>query len=416
VSRTTFAAGQPAAWHIFATGSRLGWAAGLGEYSVGPADQSIIEHLQTAGEHVMWANRESRPPTLAWPGWSATRATLRGWADELATTQRNDVRRRIARDAASAISGLAPQLGYQTAGDTAPRATCDAAYVRLGFELGYGQQAMLVADEAVRNADRRASVAPRQDALSHLRTVVSLLINYDQIRVASGRCADLRDVRTLVERVLATNANDVAAQAATATAAWELANERIAILRNDGPTVAAPTPIPQATAPSRPPPAAPPAVPAPGGTPPIRVRTDGYYVARNLSGGLLAIRFLSDRSLRIAGSEPVWSGQMTGNPPMPVPAPPAAQYQRVVWLLQQLPARWQDAESTDLTFERQGDTIPLRKADPLQLTRQPRILTSYVRCNDFAELELASVVEFFLQPRCRPGFRKIPFEFVPHAW
>jgi hypothetical protein len=73
-------------------------------------------------------------------------------------------------------------------------------------------------------------------------------------------------VRTLIERVLATNANDVAAQATTATAAWELANERIAALRAAAPgqrvqpapalppvprpAMPAPTPIAPPTAPS----------------------------------------------------------------------------------------------------------------------------------------------------------------------
>ncbi len=421
---TTAAAGQPAAYHIFAAGSRLGWASGLAQYSVGPADASIITDLRTAGEHVMWANRESYEPLRAWPNWSATRTSFNSWADELARTPTGNMRRQIPARAGGAAGALANEISAQMFGSQrVATANCDAAYMRLGYQLAYGQQVMMIADEAASQRNGEAAVRERADALSHLQTARQILIDYEQIKVVTGRCADLRDVRAGLEALLRLPPTDYSGQARSATATWQLALQRIAALRNVGPTptpVPGPAPAPQPPVPARPLPAtsAPSTAPAPGGgSSLVRLRTDGYYQARNPRGGLQFIRFLSDRTLRIVVMEYDWSGEMTGNPPMFVPAPREAQDRQAVWLLQQNPARWQDADSLDITFERQGDTIALRKNDPLRLNqRWFRIPDQYLRCNDFAELELVSESEFFLQPRCRPGYQKIPFEFVPHAW
>ena len=130
--QTRAVAGQPAAYHIFATGSRMGWASGLGQYSVGPADPTIIEHLQAAGEHIMWANRESYLPVTAWPNWPTNRAEVRSWADDLTRDPRNPTRRQITVRASSRAATLADELRYQTMGGPEHTATCDAAYMRLG--------------------------------------------------------------------------------------------------------------------------------------------------------------------------------------------------------------------------------------------------------------------------------------------
>jgi hypothetical protein len=418
VSRTTIAAGQPAAWHIFATGSRLGWAGGLGRYSVGPADRSIIEHLQAAGEHAMWANRESYAPTLAWPGWNSMRTTFRSWADTLQRNPTNEMRRRIAVETAGQIPGLSQVLNYQTVGTTEYRANCDAAYVRLGFYLGYGEQVMQIADEAVRNGDRSAASSARQDAISHLNTANSILIEYEKIVVASGRCADLKDVRTLLQRLFAINLNDITAQTSVATAAWDLANRRIAALGG-----AAPGPV-QITQPSPTPPAAPPASllvtpkPTPS-TSSLVPRTDGYYRTREGNGmGIgsffLFIRFLDQGAVRMGlvrrgmSAEVVWVG---GNP-LTVPLKPEDQAPQGISVLQQSRSGPYD-QSFDQPYAQQGNSIPLRASVNGSL---PALLR-YVQCTDSVELVLRdNGLAITALYSCRGRPIRDELIFVPYRW
>lgn len=252
VRPASIAAGRPAAWHVFATGSRLGWAGGLGRYSVGPADRSIVEHLQAAGEHAMWANRESRPPTLAWPGWVGMRASFQSWADNLQRNPSIDVRRQIAIDTSGNIPGYAQALSFQTVGTTESRVNCEAIYVQLGFRLAYGAQVLQIADEAARNGDRRAAQVARTDALGQLSSANSLLLDYEKVILASGSCADLREVRARLQGLFALRTEDVAAQASAATSAWELANERIAAMSGASPGAQTAGPGAQPTQPGRP--------------------------------------------------------------------------------------------------------------------------------------------------------------------
>jgi hypothetical protein len=242
--QTRAAAGQPAAYHIFATGSRLGWASGLGQYSIGPADTSIIEHLQVAGEHVMWANRESYLPVKAWPNWTANRAEMRSWADGLARDPRDPTRRQISISANSRAGTLADALRYQTMGTPERAATCDAAYMSLGYELGYGQQAIGIADEAARNGDRALARQARQDGLSHVQNSTRILSEYERTQHLTGRCADLRDVRTQLDAILRSSSGDLSGQSRSTTAAWTLALERIVALRGGQPVQAVPAPPP----------------------------------------------------------------------------------------------------------------------------------------------------------------------------
>ena len=242
--QTRAVAGQPAAYHIFATGSRLGWASGLGQYSIGPADTSIIEHLQVAGEHVMWANRESYLPVKAWPNWTANRAEMRSWADGLVRDPRNPTRRQISISANSRAGTLADALRYQTMGAPEHVATCDAAYMSLGYELGYSQQTLGIADEAARNGDRVLAREARQDGMSHLQNSNRILSEYERTLHLTGRCADLRDVKTRLDAIVGMDIGDLSGQSRSTTAAWTLALERIVALRGGQPAQAVPAPPP----------------------------------------------------------------------------------------------------------------------------------------------------------------------------
>ena len=225
--------GQPAAVHIFGATSRMGWAGGLAQYSVGPADQSIVEHLMTAGEHVMWANKMSFPPTPAWPGWSQKRSWLQSQANELARNRTNDYRRRIAGSMSGNYGSWCSELSVQTFGTTQKAANCDAYYCRLGFLMARGQQALLIADEANNNRDKQTTDKARADGLSHLSQAVQVLSDYEQVLAVSGRCADLRDVKQMLMNII--RGGNIPDQARAATAAWQTALERIAALGQGGP-------------------------------------------------------------------------------------------------------------------------------------------------------------------------------------
>ena len=225
--------GQPAAVHIFGATSRMGWAGGLAQYSVGPADQSIVEHLMTAGEHVMWANKMSFPPTPAWPGWSEKRSWLQSQANELARNRTNDYRRRIAGSMSGNYGAMCSELSVQTFGTTQQAPNCDAYYCRLGFLMARGQQALLIADEANNNRDKQITNKARADGLSHLSQAVQVLSDYEQVLAVSGRCADLRDVKQMLMNII--RGGNIPDQARAATAAWQTALERIAALGQGGP-------------------------------------------------------------------------------------------------------------------------------------------------------------------------------------
>jgi len=242
--QTRAVAGQPAAYHIFATGSRLGWASGLGQYSIGPADGSIIEHLQVAGEHVLWANRESYPPVKAWPNWTANRAEMRSWADGLVRDPRNETRRQISISANSRAATLADELRYQTMGTVEHVATCDAAYMSLGYELGYAQQVLGIADEAARNGDAALAQKAQRDGMSHLQNSLRILAEYERTGHLTGRCADLRDVRTRLDAIWRVQSGELSGQSSATTAAWTLALERIVALRDGQPGAVVQTPPP----------------------------------------------------------------------------------------------------------------------------------------------------------------------------
>ena len=123
--------------------------------------------------------------------------------------------------------------------------------MRLGYELGYGQQVLGIADEAARNGDRALARQARQDGMSHLQNSSRILSEYERIVSLTGRCADLRDVRTQLDAIYRLDIGDLSGQSRSTTAAWTLALERIAALRGGQP--APPAPAPPAPTPFFPP-------------------------------------------------------------------------------------------------------------------------------------------------------------------
>ncbi len=207
---------QPAAYHIFATCSRLGWAGGLATYSVGPADAAIAEHLLLAGEHAMWANRTSYPPTPAWPGWQGRRGLWGQWASRLARTRDPVFRGQLATSLRDIYKPLSAALDVQTRRWTHHTETCDAEYCRLGFLMAWGQQALAVAEEARLNGDLELADRAARDGRDHLRLARQRLSVYQRIAPATGICADLSTLPALLDAAI----NGGAAQARYA---WETA-------------------------------------------------------------------------------------------------------------------------------------------------------------------------------------------------
>jgi hypothetical protein len=180
------------------------------------------------------ANFESYPPTKAWPGWTQIKAQFTSWAQLIARYRNDTVRRQVATAVPGSAETLAQQVSVQTVGTTMQMPNCDAAYMRLGFYLSYGQQTLSIAQEAATHHGSSELVARAQaDAVNHLVEADRILINYQNIRVASGRCADLRDVRAQLEALL--RVPNILGQVPAVIAAWKTALERIMALSAAGP-------------------------------------------------------------------------------------------------------------------------------------------------------------------------------------
>ena len=215
----------PSAFHIFATGSRMGWAGGLARYSVGPSDQSIIDHLTAAGEHTKAAYDTSLEPTRAWPNWQSIQGNFRSWGQQLARSPEMDYRRQLASTLEGSYGPMAEQLGFQTVGETQRAANCDAGYCRLGYLMAYGQQALQIAEGAASVGDTSLREKSQQDGIAHLGQAINVLNNMEKVVLASGYCVDLRDVKQQLVSIL--NGGSLSGRVRKITAAWQTALERI---------------------------------------------------------------------------------------------------------------------------------------------------------------------------------------------
>ncbi len=215
----------PSAYHIFAAASRLGWAGGLSRYSLGPADQTIIEHLTTAGGHARAAYETSFEPTRAWPNWRSIRSQFNSWAGQLARTRSDMYRRQLANTLAGRYGSLADQLGYQTVKDKRRAANCDFYYCKLGYLMAYGQQALRIAEEAASYGNTSLRNKARRDGIAHLSQAVNVLNNMERVKLASGFCVDLRDVSQWLLSII--RGGSLGKQVQTATKAWKTTLERI---------------------------------------------------------------------------------------------------------------------------------------------------------------------------------------------
>lgn len=191
-NRTTLDVGA-GPYHEFAALCRLGWASTLAEYSVGPADASIAEHLRMAGEHLRAANLTTFDPLRAWPDWAGRKRRYDALADRVQGADQV-FRRQLATELETSWAGLVDDLAWQVAGELQHRQNCDSHYARLGYWLCSGQQSLQIAQAADREGDRELSQRAAREGRDHLVAARRELEALPTVRLASGRCVELGSV------------------------------------------------------------------------------------------------------------------------------------------------------------------------------------------------------------------------------
>ena len=406
---------QPAASHIYSACSRLGWAGGLCRYSAGPADQSIIDHLITSGEHVMWANRESYASIKAWPSWSSTKGDFRSWSDELIRKRSSAYRQSLADRIQSTHFNLADQLSYQSVGTPEKHQNCDAYYCRIGFELAYGMQALGIADEAFRNGDEEAMNKSRGDGLNHLQNASRILMDYVRVPVASGRCADLSGIKEMLANVM--SGNSISNQVLSASGVWKLVAERINQLSSGG-VIQRTAQEPQAAiklSQTRQPLQHPNSVSSQA-----RPRTDGYYATKTVRTIYFYFRFFDNGVVRSAAVCPPFL-QATYNPATKdydATIFPPSNYEKSAINALIKPMRFHgDGETLDQEYQQSDDMLILEMKN-LTIRHNRTLDTVTLRVVDNGNRIVGSV-------RPKPGYSsleknkhytELDLVFVPYDW
>jgi RHS repeat-associated protein len=239
-TQTTIRAGSPCAYHIFATGSRMGWASALAAHSVGPADETIIRHLTYAGEHARAAYETSFAPLLAWRNWQSHKSKFDRFASELGRTRNDNFRRQIASSLEMSYGPMAQQLEYQVVGDTRRSGNCDANYTRLGYTLAYAHQSFMIAEEA---GDGDVYTSSLRDAISHASSASRALSALERVPTASGDCIEVSDVREMVQSVV--RGGDIGNRIATTRRAWDTILERLLALAGETSQISESEPPPE---------------------------------------------------------------------------------------------------------------------------------------------------------------------------
>lgn len=186
-------------YHEFAALCRIGWASALSLYSVGRADDSIIDHLRFAGEHMEMANRTTFDPLRAWPDWQSRKSRLHDQANRLDRSDgssRSSLSNELKMSWTSHANELAKQL---IASRLEHLPTCDSHYARLGYQLCYGQQALQIAEVAERDGNRPLMQRSLVDARDRLQGARRELMELPRVKLATGSCVDLSPVANILQ-------------------------------------------------------------------------------------------------------------------------------------------------------------------------------------------------------------------------
>ncbi|MBU1732491.1 MAG: hypothetical protein KKE21_02550 [Gammaproteobacteria bacterium] len=188
-------------YHEFAALCRIGWASALSLYSVGRADDSIIDHLRFAGEHMEMANRTTFDPLRAWPDWQSRKSRLHDQANRLDRSNGSS-RRSLSNELKMSWTGHANELAKQLIASRLEHLpTCDSHYARLGYQLCYGQQALQIAEVAERDGNRPLMQRSLGDARDRLQGARRELSELPRVKLATGSCADLSPVERMISPI-----------------------------------------------------------------------------------------------------------------------------------------------------------------------------------------------------------------------
>jgi len=217
-NRTVLNAGT-GPYHEFASLCRIGWASALSRYSVGPADDSIIDHLRFAGEHMEMANRTTFDPIRAWPQWQVRKNRLRDQATRLDSSNGSS-RSSLANELKADWTGYADELAKQVIASRLKHLpTCDSHYARIGYQLCYGQQALQIAAVAEQDGNRPLMQRSLADGLDRLQGAHRELMELPRVKLATGACVDLSPVERMV--ALISRTRPLQASVAAANSAFD---------------------------------------------------------------------------------------------------------------------------------------------------------------------------------------------------
>lgn len=186
-------------YHEFAALCRMGWAAALADYSLGNADDSIVEHLRMAGEHMVMADQTTFAPVRAWTNAQGQANQLRQMSDQL-LSRGDKYRRTLGVELQQKASVLANELAIQMAGGRFQRETCDSHYARLGFEMCYAQQAFQIA-AAARRQDGQHAVNAGTQGSQHLTRARLEAHSLGNTLLATGSCIDLSEIEGMLQGI-----------------------------------------------------------------------------------------------------------------------------------------------------------------------------------------------------------------------
>jgi hypothetical protein len=180
-------------YHEFAALCRMGWASALAQFSVGPADGTIVEHLQRAGEHMRAANQTTFAPLKAWPNWPSDVGRINSQIDQL-NRDGDRFRTSLGLDLRQDAQALINELALQMAGDVVRRPSCDSLYATLGYQMCYTQQAFQIAEAAERQGDRQRQQHAANDGQQLVGSVLRVLSAMPTLPLATGRCVNLGEI------------------------------------------------------------------------------------------------------------------------------------------------------------------------------------------------------------------------------
>jgi hypothetical protein len=179
-------------FQIYSVGSNLGVASALLDHTTTrnglvPADDAIFGALSRAGEHVEAAYKSCSKLNSAWPGWNSYQAFLQSQVDAIRQRPEPVVRTQVAASIRRTFS-WAEALRQQVWGEQQLiHDTCAEKYFKLGFQLGYGQQALAIAQmwQQLGGSDWPKVVG---EALRQLQGSLQVLSQYSELK----GCTDLR--------------------------------------------------------------------------------------------------------------------------------------------------------------------------------------------------------------------------------